>query len=153
MNSPVETWQVNKEEVTDDLDAVLVVEVVLHSGKVTAAIIMNDCAFHGIDDHLAHDGVVVNVEVIVPAKTNDHRLIKRGSPALGLAHRRRSHPVPYLSILFALRPVLSGIVSVHPIPPVPSHFGAGGLGIGDFKLLSYSHVVPQFIHLTTVSPV
>ena len=25
MNSPVETWQVNKEEVTDDLDAVLVV--------------------------------------------------------------------------------------------------------------------------------
>ena len=26
MNSPVETWQVNKEEVTDDLDAVLVVD-------------------------------------------------------------------------------------------------------------------------------
>ena len=28
MNSPVETWQVNKEEVTDDLDAVLVVDTV-----------------------------------------------------------------------------------------------------------------------------
>ena len=31
MNSPVETWQVNKEEVTDDLDAVLVVG--LNRGK------------------------------------------------------------------------------------------------------------------------
>ena len=39
MNSPVETWQVNKEEVTDDLDAVLVVDTTKATGSsITAAL-------------------------------------------------------------------------------------------------------------------
>ena len=39
MNSPVETWQVNKEEVTDDLDAVLVVDTTKGNR------IINHCGF------------------------------------------------------------------------------------------------------------
>ena len=38
MNSPVETWQVNKEEVTDDLDAVLVVDTTKATGSSITAL-------------------------------------------------------------------------------------------------------------------
>ena len=94
----------------------------------SAGIVVDESANQSILDHLRHHRVIGAVQPVVPKERNDHGLLKGPASDLCLAHGSSGNRVPELGIVLALRPVLTGIVSIHAVFLVASLLLGAAMG-------------------------
>ncbi len=90
-------------------------EIVTDTTNPSSAVIFNDSAFQGIDNHFSHDCVIVDVQTVIPAEGDYHRPFE-GCPSDFLPIQARPHKhVPEVSVTFSDRPVFPGIIGIHAV--------------------------------------
>lgn len=75
-----------------------IVEVMADSFQPAAVIILDDTAFHRVNDHLSHDRVVINVKPVIPMEGNDNRPLEWYAPDILTVHAGTNQHVPKFSV-------------------------------------------------------
>ena len=104
----------------------------MNSLEVPSAVVCDQPPFKGVDDHLAHRGMVVDIEPVIPVKYDlsrvDDPLFDPLPPQLAMYEG-----MPILGVGFALSPVLPRPIGVEPVLLRPSSLLFFGGGIGDHE--------------------